>query len=189
MKRLTVLVLGLLIAMTLTACAGNEGGIRQLINFGDEGIYSDTPAPVAGEKPETKPETKPEVKPQPETTTDTKQNQQKNYFFNENNNYYDLNAVSIRPRYMYWDNGVLVAECFVVNGLPVNVFNINVQNLELSNKTVKIAQGGFGVMQNAVIAPYSHVIWTFYFNTDCVLSPNADLTGFINCVSDTSYNY
>lgn len=204
MKRIRVFVLGLVVAVSLTACAENEEEVRQQIDLNtmqnEQALNYDTdternehpvventktPDPV----PEVTPQPAPEVTPQPERSTETTQNQQDNYFYNDTNNYYDLNQVSIRPRYMYWDNGVLVAECFVINGLSVNVYNINVENLEFSNGSVKIAQAAFGVMQNAVIAPYSHVIWTFYFDTNCVLSANADLTGFMNCVSNTSYNY
>lgn len=157
MKKLKMVVLSLLTALMVTACA--KGG------------PSITDAVQQIEKPA-----------QPIM-------QENNYFLNENNNYFDVDQVTIRPRYIYWDNGTLVAECFVINGLPVSVFNINVNNLVFSNDNVKIAEAGFGVMQNAVIAPYSHVVWTFYFNADCVNSTNADLTGNINCVFNTAYNY
>ena len=220
MKRIRVFVLGLVVAVSLTACAENEEEVRQQIDLNTmqneqalnydtdternehpvventkipDSVPEVTPQPEPEVTPQPEPEVTPlpapEVIPQPEQVTETTQNQQDNYFYNDTNNYYDLNQVSIRPRYMYWDNGVLVAECFVINGLPVNVYNINVENLEFSNGSVKIAQAAFGVMQNAVIAPYSHVIWTFYFDSNCVLSANADLTGFMNCSSNTSYNY
>ena len=104
-----------------------------------------------------------------------------NVFINENNNYYDVDAVSIRPRYVYWENGKLIAECFVINGFNHNVFNINVKSLSFNNGSVDIASAVFGVMNDVVLEPYTHVVWRFEFSANCVANYGADLSS-LNCV-------
>lgn len=113
----------------------------------------------------------------------------KNEFFNANNNTIDLNAVSIKPRHVYWKDGDLYAECFVINGFSHNVFNINVKSITISNKSGVIAKGeGFGVLNNVVIAPNTHVIWGFKFTGDAVKASGADLST-LTCQASVSNNY
>ena len=111
-----------------------------------------------------------------------------NEFFNESNFAEDIGAVSVKPRYVHWEDGVLVAECFVINGLDKAVYNITVDSLAFGNKEGSIAAAGFGVLEGLTIAPHSYVVWTFYFGTDCVTAPNADL-GYLSTDANTSYNY
>jgi predicted small lipoprotein YifL len=111
-----------------------------------------------------------------------------NVFINENNNYYDVDVVSIRPRYVYWENGKLIAECFVINGFNHNVFNINVKSLSFNNGSVDIASAVFGVMNDVVLAPYNHVVWRFEFSADCVANYGADLSS-LDCVYKVENNY
>jgi len=98
-----------------------------------------------------------------------------NYFFNENNNGIDVNAVAIKPRYVYWENGKLVAECFVINGFPHTVANINVKALEIYNASGLIASAAFGELQGLVLPSGYHGVWKFVFNADCVSQVNAAL--------------
>ena len=115
--------------------------------------------------------------------------QNQNYFYNDTNYFYDLNTVSVKPRYVYWENGMLIAECFVINGFDVPVYNVNVDSLEFSNSAGKFAGAAFGTLQGASIAPYSYIVWTFTFPADCVFSNNADLTGVVNTAYKTNYSY
>lgn len=98
-----------------------------------------------------------------------------NYFFNETNNGIDANAVAIKPRYVYWENGQLVAECFVINGFPHTIGNINVKALEIYNESGLIASGGFGELQGLVLPSGYHGVWKFVFNAGSVSQPNAAL--------------
>lgn len=66
---------------------------------------------------------------------------QNNIFFNESNNTYDAEQVTVKPRYVYWKDGRLIAECFVINGCSVPVSDINVQGLAFANASVNIASG------------------------------------------------
>ena len=111
-----------------------------------------------------------------------------NYFFNDANNAYDANALSIKPRYVYWDGDMLVAECFVINGFGHNVYDISVDSLGFSNQSGDIAKGAFGALDGVVIAPYSYVTWTFTFSPDAVFAAGADLSS-LRCVADTYNKY
>ena len=106
-------------------------------------------------------------------------NTPENVFFNDSNNAIDVNAVSIKPRYVYWDNGSLVAECFVINGFSHNVYNIDVKALSFSNDAGLIASAGFGTLNGATIAPNSYLVWTFSFAPDTVAANNALLSHLI----------
>lgn len=94
----------------------------------------------------------------------------------------------MKPRHVYWEDGTLVAECFVINGLQTPVYNINVEGLIFENGATQIADASFGIMQDAVIAPYSYITWTFYFGPDCIITEGADLSSLL-CKYRTSYNY
>jgi len=120
--------------------------------------------------------------PVEEPTVDT------NYFFNENNNYYDVNAISIKPRYVFWQDGRLYAECFVINGFAHNVYNINVKSLTFGNADGQIASAGFGTLNDVVLPPYTHIIWTFEFPAECVSTANAELSSLM-CMFNVSNNY
>ncbi len=113
----------------------------------------------------------------------------KNEFFNDLNYAYDLNLVSVKPRHVYWDGETLVAECFVINGFSTTVYNVNINNLEFSNAAGVISSASFGMLQNAAIAPYSYIIWTFHFGPDCIQATDADLTGNLGCRYHTDYQY
>lgn len=118
------------------------------------------------------------------TSTDKEDNQsdkidKNNFFLNNNNNFYDQNAVSVRPKHVYWENGKLVAKCFVVNGFNHPVFNIEVKNLSFSNKDGLIAEGAFGKLNGVTLQPYTHIEWTFTFPADCIAKYGADITSLI----------
>ena len=115
--------------------------------------------------------------------------QNQNYFYNDTNYLYDLNLVSVKPKHMYWENGMLIAECFVINGLDTTVYDVNVEALQLANDAGDFAGASFGVLQGTAIAPYSYIVWTFTFPADCVYTNNADLTSGVNTVYRTSYRY
>ena len=117
-----------------------------------------------------------------DTITDT------NYFLNETNNAYDVNSVSVKPRYVRWENGTLIAECFVINGHNTTAYNIKVKELTFSNGSGLIAAASFGDLQNLVLEPYTYALWTFTFGADCISNPNADLSSLSTTFS-TSYNH
>ena len=99
----------------------------------------------------------------------------KNEFVNENNFQYDTDAVSIRPRHLYWDGDTLVAECFVTNGKSTPVYNIEVKALKFSNQEGTFADGGFGLIDGLTVPAYGYTTWTFTFSGEAVLAAGADL--------------
>ncbi|MBE6727944.1 MAG: hypothetical protein E7562_04770 [Ruminococcaceae bacterium] len=159
----------------------NEGENTPQTNNGQNDTPVNNPEPSI---PQTTPvETEPQ-NPQGSQEIDTN-----NKFFNPNNSNYDANAVSIKPRYVYWENGELVAECFVINGFSHNVFNINVKSITFSNSSGVIASGsGFGVLNNVTLAPYTNIVWTFRFAPDTVANYGANLSSLI-CNASVSNSY
>lgn len=136
-------------------------------------------APTPAPEPETEPEPEPTQAPVVEV---------KNEFFNDGNNFYEAGNVSIRPRHMYWDGNVLVAQCFVINGLDTPVANLVVNDLDFSNGNGLIADAQFGLLQGVTLQPYSHVLWTFKFGADVVNQSGADLSS-ISYHSNVSFDH
>lgn len=113
-----------------------------------------------------------------------------NSFFNDMNFAYDIDNVTIKPRHVYYENGHLVAECFVINGFSHPVWNIVVKSLEFqdgsgNNITTDAYFGGLGGL---TLGAYQYAVWTFTFESDAILSPNADLN-YLYCYSITEYAY
>ncbi len=135
------------------------------------------PAPTEPKATEPAP-TEPEVPVIPET----------NEFFNPNNYAYDINSLSIKPRYVYWRDGNLVAECFVINGFAHSIYNIDVKSLAFSNPDGLIAAATFGSLQGLVLGAYQYAVWTFTFSPDCISTTGASLSTLITN-SSTSNSY
>lgn len=108
-----------------------------------------------------------------ETTTPAQTNTS---FYNDNNLGYNVDSITINPRHVYWEDGKLVAECFVINGFSHSIYNVDIESFALGNNAGIIASASFGVLDDVVIAPYSYIVWTFVFPADCVFMPNADLS-------------
>lgn len=142
------------------------------------------PAPTEPEATEPTP-TEPEVtepaptEPAPSVT---------NEFVNLSNYAYDVNSLSIKPRHVYWQDGKLVAECFVINGYAHTVYNIEVKSLSFANPDGLIAAGSFGSLQNLVLGPYQYAVWTFTFSPDCISAAGASLSTLV-CNASTSNWY
>lgn len=169
MKR-KIVIISLITALIVTGCGAKEAVKKE---SGMPTIIEDTTTEKVTEAP--KPTEAPVV--------------QNNVFFNDTNNAYTPNTVDIRPGKMYWDNGVLVADCFVINGYEHAVYNIDVKKLTFKNDSGVFASGNFGVLQNLTIAPHSYVVWTFTFSRNAVMNPNADLTHTVYFESDVTNYY
>ena len=117
------------------------------------------------------------------------ENKAENVFHNENIYEIEQNNITVRPYYVYWENGKLYAECFVLNGFMTTVFNLDMKNLqfETPDGTV-IAVGAFGKLENLSIAPQSYAKWRFVFEPDAVVTPDAPLSTLI-CNSTVNYSY
>ena len=60
---------------------------------------------------------------------------------------YKNDAVTIRPKHVYWDNGSLVAECFVINGFSCSVSDFIIKSLSFSNDDGQIATSEFDTVE------------------------------------------
>ena len=146
-----------------------------------------TTSKVENSKPQT--EDKTPTTDKNEATSSKPSTTTTNVFFNDTNNAYDINALSIKPRYVYWKDGDLYAECFVINGFSHNVFNIDVKSITLSNASGVIAQGeGFGVLSNVTLAPRTYIVWGFKFSGADIKNSGADLSSLL-CNARVSNNY
>lgn len=209
MKKIIALtIISILVFATFTGCkiksvktdtpaeSKIESTIESLPESTTESDVESTPESTPESKPESTPESKPESKPEnkPDNKTDNK-TESKNEttqvkpvleFTNLTNNAYDINAVSIKPRHVYWENGKLIAECFVINGFSNNVSNIIVDNLTFANKDGVFASASFGTINRPALPPYSHFVWTFLFESDTLSKTNVDIS-FLNCTYDVRH--
>lgn len=112
-----------------------------------------------------------------------------NVFYNPSNYTGAYDTVDIRPARLYWEDGKLVAECFVINNKSTTAYNINVKKLYFGNEEGTFAEGAFGIMEGASIAPYSYITWTFTFGGDAVKDYGADLTGSIDSGNSVGFNF
>ena len=120
-----------------------------------------------------KPTTTTTKKPTTTTTTTAAQNVYQRY----DNNYITAGEMSINPRYVYWRNGNLVAECFVINGTSNTISRLCVDELTFKDGSGNvIASANFGEVRINPIGKNQHQIVTFTFGTNDVRINNARLS-------------
>lgn len=117
-----------------------------------------------GQKAEEKPAT---VKTPPKTG---------NVFYLPNNISFEQDKVSIRPKHVYYEDGDLVAVCFVLNGLDEPVSNISVEKIVISNDEGRICGAAFGALDGVTLQPKGYEEWTFRFPEELVDVQDADLS-------------
>lgn len=177
MKKLLTILLTMAIIMSLAAC-----GTKEAEKSKDK--KEETKKETQVKKKEVKEEKEEVEKEEIEANIEVDEN----YFFNEQNSSYDIDSVSIKPRYVYWENGTLVAECFVINGFSHAVHSLNVDSLTFSNESGEIASAGFGALEGVMLPAYSNVVWTFTFDADFVSIQDAELSSLTTNAS-VSYAY
>lgn len=110
-----------------------------------------------------------------------------NIFINEQP-MFNENCVNISPSRVYYDGDSLVLDAYVTNGLNRTVYNIEVDNITLSNESGVIASDKFSVMKGASIGPHQYIKWTFTFPAASIKKQNADLN-YLHYSSKTNYDY
>lgn len=114
---------------------------------------------------------------QPDTEAKLIQESPQNYFLNKNNFAPDLNNVSVKPGYVRYENGKLVADCFVINGLNAIVHDITVESLSFCDANDRvIASASFGELQGVALGPNQYIVWTFSFGPETIENFSADLS-------------
>ena len=110
-----------------------------------------------------------------------------NVFFNDQNNIITAGAVTITPRYVRYENGQIVAECFVNNGTQQTVTAFQVTRLAFGDSNQQmICDATFPDVVNTVIAPNSSIVHTFRFPAGTVVNPNAQLSS-LRCINNVNY--
>jgi hypothetical protein len=83
--------------------------------------------------------------------------------------------VSINPRYVRWEGGELVAECYIINNLDVAITDITVESIYIEGENGPICAGSFGKLEDLTIEGCSYVRGVFRFPAEAVTDPGADL--------------
>lgn len=139
--------------------------------------------PTEPEAPVTKP-TEPETPIQPDPPAPVV----KNEYFNDTNYEMEEGKIAVRPRHVYWKDGKLVAECFVINGESYITQNICVTNLAVETPDGKvIAKSYFDYTHEEEVRYGSWYIQTFTFSEEKVLIKDADLRSLV-LKEGTSWN-
>ena len=112
--------------------------------------------------------------------------------FRNDANFQELpNSINICPFHIWYENGSVIADCYVINGYNHAVYNVNVRGLSLrANNSQLFADANFGVINNGgAIGAHSYIRWRFIFSGNCVLRKDASLTGGIDCKYNITNNY
>lgn len=100
---------------------------------------------------------------------------QSNYYYNGETPSYEENKITIAPKNLYWEEGNLIAVCYIVNGYPYQVKDITVNSLSFSNNQGTFVSGSFGTLENCILNSHSYAEWTLTFSQNSVIIPNANL--------------
>ena len=112
----------------------------------------------------------------------------KNEFYDPYNYAEDYNVLSIKPKYIRYENGRLVATCYVINGFDHPVYNIHADRIRLYDSKGKLfADGSFGTLNYyRILGAHQRLVWDFVFQSGSFVK-NADLTGKVAYKCNTSY--
>ncbi len=116
-------------------------------------------------------------------------------FINTNNPNYTHGKLTIHPRHVYWKDGQLVAQCFIVNGLNESLSKVVVKRLTFTNGNNQVlADAAFTNSPinfiSAIGRTLNHgenVVWEFTFSADTVKNYGADLSRII--IDSSTNNY
>ena len=102
---------------------------------------------------------------------------------------YLIDSVSLNPKEVWYQDGKLYANMYVVNGFSHNVYDVVVKNISLSNDSGLIAEANFGLLENVTIGANSYIEWGFVFSGDQIKQANGDLASGLEYNSSTSYRW
>ena len=85
-------------------------------------------------------------------------------------------TISVVPKEVYFENGKLVAHCYVVNGYSTKATMVNISEISVRGTGDKaIAHAYFG-NQNFTIPALSYIEHTFTFGADTIISSSVDMS-------------
>ena len=106
------------------------------------------------------------------------------YFFNRPE--VEAGVVKIVPHSVWWEDGQLKANCYIMNGLDVRISDIQVNELTFSNKDGVIASASFETL-NMELYSGDIYCWKFVFGGDAVQMLDGDLVLSLSWKSDVTY--
>ena len=106
-----------------------------------------------------------------------------NVFENPGNNFITEGAVTVRPYKMYWSNGCLIADCYIINGTKNDLKNVSVDALSFSNAQGNMAKDTFSGAIIKSLPAGTHATWSFVFPSSAVNNYGADLSSYISTCS------
>lgn len=93
-----------------------------------------------------------------------------NYFYNPENNIIADGEISVRPRCVYWSNGKLYAEVFLINGKDTTFTVNSITYLRISNSGTNLAYAENFSNSGATLSPGYHTVLYLEFSGDQVLN-------------------
>ena len=100
-----------------------------------------------------------------------------NYFYNASlDGRWCSNSISVVAKEVYFENGKLVAHCYIVNGYSTNASKVDITEISICGKDGKEIAHAYFPNQNMFIDALSYVEHTFTFGADTIISTNVDMS-------------
>ena len=103
-----------------------------------------------------------------------------NVFYDPGNTGFEPDELTIRPKHVYYEDGKLIAHCYVLNGTQSTLSQIDITYLSIHDSTKQmIAAAQFGVLGDLTLAPGTYGEWTFCFPADTISMKDAQLDSLL----------
>ncbi len=106
-------------------------------------------------------------------------------FYNPNMTF-SGNGVNIAPYHIWYQDGKMIADCYVANLESFTIINISVDELRINAENKRAADAEFGELSGVKIAPYCYVKHRFIFRKGTF--NNVDLSDGIDFYANTAWN-
>ena len=99
-----------------------------------------------------------------------------NVFYSPSNKGFEADELTIRPKHVYYQDGMLIAHCYVLNGTQSTLREIDIGYLGIRDANDDlVAEANFGILEDLSLAAGTYGEWTFYFPADTVANKNGQL--------------
>lgn len=99
------------------------------------------------------------------------------YFYNDSlEGRWSASAITVVPKEVYFENGKLVAHCYIVNGYSTHATMVNISEISVTGRNDKVIAHAYFGAQNLSIAALSYVEHTFTFGADTIISTYVDMS-------------
>lgn len=102
---------------------------------------------------------------------------QNQHFYNDSlDGRWVVDSITVVPKEVYFENGKLVAHCYIVNGYSTTATNVGITQIIVADKNGVQFANAYFYSQNLTIAPLSYVEHTFTFGADTLSTTNVDMS-------------